>query len=314
MADPRAVARALEENLRRVFVGSERTLRLALVPLLCRSHLLIEDVPGTGKTTLARAIARSLDLTFRRVQFTPDLLPLDLTGSAIFHPGRQEFEFRPGPVFTHVLLADEINRATPRTQSALLECMEEFRVTADGVTRELPDPFFVIATLNPGEQTGTFPLPETQLDRFLLCIRLGYPNEEEELEIFARQSDGHPLERLAPAAGAPEVAALRDAARRTFLHESVRRYAIRLVRATRSHDDIALGAGPRATLHLLRAAQAFAFLEGAPFAEPDHVKAVACSVLAHRLVLKPQAILAGRTPADVVEAILRDVPVPVAAG
>jgi MoxR-like ATPase len=302
---------ALEGNLARVIVGKPRVVRLALVPLLCRGHLLIEDVPGVGKTTLARALARSVEGEFRRIQFTPDLLPLDLTGSSIYNQQANAFEFQAGPVFTNVLLADEVNRATPRTQSALLECMEERQVTVDGVTRELPLVFTVVATQNPVEQVGTFELPETQLDRFLLRIRMGYPSHEDEVAIFDRQAKGHPLRDLEAVLSLEDVEHLRQAASAVHLDPSVKDYAVNVVRSTREHADVSLGASPRGTLGLLRAAQAWALLEGEAFVTPDHVKRLAPSVLGHRVLVKPQASLRGLKGDDVVTELLARVPVPV---
>ena len=301
----------LERNLSRVIVGKPEVVRLALVPLLCRGHLLIEDVPGVGKTTLARALARSIHGDFRRIQFTPDLLPLDLTGSSIYNQQANAFEFQAGPVFTNVLLADEVNRATPRTQSALLECMEERQVTVDGVTRPLPAVFCVVATQNPVEQVGTFELPETQLDRFLLRIQMGYPSEADEVAIFDRQREGHPLARLGPVVEPEQVEELRAAASAIHLEDAVKEYAVRLVRATREHAEVSLGASPRGTLALLRASQAWALLEGERFVAPDHVKALAPRVLGHRVIVKPQAALRGISGEDVVDELLGRVEVPV---
>ena len=304
----------LERNLSRVIVGKPEVVRLALVPLLCRGHLLIEDVPGVGKTTLARALARSIHGDFRRIQFTPDLLPLDLTGSSIYNQQANAFEFQAGPVFTNVLLADEVNRATPRTQSALLECMEERQVTVDGVTRPLPAVFCVIATQNPVEQVGTFELPETQLDRFLLRIQMGYPSEADEVAIFDRQREGHPLTKLGPVVEPAQVEELRAAASAIHLEEAVKEYAVRLVRATREHAEVARGASPRGTLALLRASQAWALLEGERFVAPDHVKALAPRVLGHRVIVKPQAALRGIAGEDVVDELLGRIEVPVSDG
>jgi len=306
-----ATVRALEAAVGQVIVGKAEEIRLALVPLLCRGHLLIEDVPGIGKTTLAKALARAINADFKRVQFTPDLLPLDITGASIYNQKTQEFEFKPGPVFTNILLADEINRATPRTQSSLLECMEESQVSVDGQTRRLPDVFFVVATLNPVEQTGTFPLPETQLDRFLLRLRLGYPTAAEEAEIFDRQAKRHPIEDVQPVVQARDFPALRTAVQEVHLEEAVKGYALRIVRETREHPDVLLGASPRGTLAFLRALQTHAFIAGRTYATPDDVKVLAPHVLAHRLVLKPQASLQGATGESVVRALLQKVPVPV---
>lgn len=304
--------RELQTNISRVMVGKEALIRFALVPLLCRSHLLLEDVPGVGKTTLAKAIARSIGGRFRRIQFTPDLLPLDVTGSTIFNQSSKQFEFHQGPVFTHVLLADEINRATPRTQSALLECMEEAQVSVDGKTHRLPPLFFVIATQNPVEHTGTFPLPETQLDRFMMRLRLGYPTEEEEIDIFERQAVAHPLDSLEPARTVDELLELIRTVPLVHLDPDIKTYIARLVRATRQADEVALGASPRATLHLMRASQALAMLTGLSYVPPDVVKAVAPAVLGHRIILKPHAQIRGASGHDVVRNLLNHLPVPVA--
>ena len=305
------LVRKLEQNLAKVVVGKADTIRLTLIPLLCRGHLLIEDVPGVGKTTLARALACSIEGDFRRVQFTPDLLPLDLTGSSIFNQKNHEFEFKPGPVFTNILLADELNRATPRTQSALLECMEENQVTVDGETRLLPPVFLVVATLNPVEQTGTFELPETQLDRFMIRARMGYPTEAEEVQIFDRQARVHPLASLGPVLSVDDVERLRDAVPDVHVDDSVKAYATQLVRATREHEAVHLGASPRGTLSLIRASQALALITEAGFVSPDHVKALAPAVLEHRIILRPQAALRGVTGAHVVAEVLKRVEVPI---
>lgn len=311
VAQATEAAARLEAALRRVIVGKDDKVRLALVPLLCRGHVLIEDVPGVGKTTLARALAGSIRGSFQRVQFTPDLLPLDLTGASIFNQKTREFDFQPGPVFANILLADEINRATPRTQSALLECMAEGQVTVDGVTRRLPEPFFVLATLNPSEMSGTFELPETQLDRFMLRLSLGYPSESEEVQIFERQAQRHPLEDLEPVLDLEEVEQLRAAAGAVHVEDSVKLYAAQVVRATRTHEDVRLGASPRGTLGLIRAAQALALLQGEDFVAPATVQSLAPAVLAHRLTLTPQATLRGVRGEDVVQAVLGAVPVPI---
>ena len=315
MGSPHAILlQGLEANLQRVMVGKPGVVRRALIPLLCGGHLLIEDVPGVGKTTLARALARSIRGEFRRIQFTPDLLPLDLTGSSVFNQSEQCFTFHPGPVFTNVLLADEVNRATPRTQSALLESMEERQVTVDGVTRPLPSVFLVIATQNPVGQAGTFELPETQLDRFLLRLRVGYPSEADELAIFERQAEGHPLASLEPALDLAQVAALRAQTKQVYLDQALKEYVVRLVRASREHPEVALGASPRGTLALLRAVQAWALLEGRAFGTPDDVKALAPSVLGHRVLVTPQAALRGRSGDAVVAELLDQVPVPIGEG
>ncbi len=299
------------ENVERVIVGKRPAVEMAMVALLCEGHILVEDVPGIGKTTLCKAIARSLGCSFRRIQLTPDVLPSDVTGLYFFNQRTGDFEFRPGPIFAHMVLADEINRATPRTQSALLECMEERQVTVDGETRPLPRPFLVIATQNPVELEGTFPLPEAQLDRFLLKIELGYPEEAEEQEMVLRFEGTNPLEELRPVAGVEQLLALQGEARRLHVEPPVRNYVVQLARATRTHSAVQLGASPRATLALHRAAQARAFLEGRSFVIPDDVKAMVLPVLGHRLILEPQARLRGRNPSAVLQEIIQSVPVPV---
>lgn len=304
-------AARLRENIQKVIVGKGEVIDLALVALLCEGHLLLEDVPGTGKTTLAKAIAASLDCSFRRVQFTPDLLPSDVTGIYFFNQQSQEFEYRPGPIMAQILLADEINRATPRTQSALLEAMQERQVTVDIATHRVPRPFMVMATQNPVELEGTFPLPEAQLDRFLMKIALGYPDEAGENDMLLRFEHEDPLESLASVVGPDEIQMMQSAVREVRVEPSVRGYIVSINRATRAHEDIFLGASPRATLALYRTSQARAAISGRDFVIPDDVKLLAPHVLTHRLIVNPQTRLRGRTPEAVVREIVETVPVPV---
>ena len=303
-------AQRLLESLRRVILGKDDVLTLVITGLVAGGHLLMEDVPGVGKTTLARALARSLALDFKRVQFTPDLMPTDILGGAVLKPGDGTFEFRPGPVFTQVLLADEINRASPRTQSALLEAMGERQVTIDGVTRPLPSPFFVLATQNPIEAEGTYPLPEAQLDRFLMRLALGYPAAEQEVDMLFEQQTTHPLSRAEPVASLEVLQNLQASARRVEVKRPVARYLVALVEASRTHPDLRLGASPRGSLGLFRSAQARALLAGRSYVVPDDLQALAEPVLAHRLDLSPQARYGGRDARQIVQEVLRAVPVP----
>jgi MoxR-like ATPase len=306
-----SVAERLGRNVERVLVGKRAVVELALVSLLCEGHLLIEDVPGIGKTTLARALAQSIGGSFRRLQCTPDLLPSDVTGVSVFDQRTAEFVFRPGPIFSNVVLADEINRATPRTQSAVLEAMQEAQVSVDGVTRGLPRPFVVLATQNPVELEGTFPLPEAQLDRFLMRLSVGYPAEADEAALVMRGTASL-AESLQPVASCEEVLAAIAESGRVRVHEDVGRYLVQIIRATRADADVRLGASPRATLALHRAAQAWAAMHGRDYVLPDDVKVLAVPVLAHRLIASLEARLRGRDAVAIVESILDTLPVPVA--
>ena len=309
----RAIADRLQENVERIIVGKPEVVRLAVVALLCEGHILLEDVPGIGKTTLARAIARSIGCSFKRIQFTPDLMPADITGINYYNQKLGEFAFREGPLIAQVVLADEVNRATPRTQSALLEAMEERQLTVEGVTTKLPRPFLVIATQNPIELEGTFPLPEAQLDRFLVRLKLGYPDEDDEDEILARYESRSPMESLQPVVEADELVRLAEALGHLHVDPGVRRYIVRVVRATRTEGSFELGASPRASLGLMRASRAFAAINGRDYVLPDDVKAMAPCVLGHRLVLSTQARLRGREADEILAELLQRVPVPVEA-
>src|SRR4051794_26467003 len=300
----------IAQNVQRVIVGKPEVVRVALVTLLAEGHLLVEDVPGVGKTSLAKALARSIDCSVSRVQFTPDLLPGDITGMSVFNRQSSEFEFRPGPVFANIVIADEINRASPKTQSALLECMAENQVTVDGASYPLAQPFMVVATQNPIEMDGTYPLPEAQRDRFSTRVSVGYPDLSAELAMVDEHAAADPMDLLRPVTDARRVAAVVDAVRRVHVAPEVRQYCVELVAATRRLPELRLGASPRATLQLVRAAKAQAALAGRGFVVPDDVQAVAVPVLAHRLLLTPDAVASRRSAVDVVRGLLSRQPVP----
>jgi len=303
--------RGIVDNLARVVHAPDETLRLCVLCLVSEGHLILEDFPGVGKTMLAKALARSLDVSFSRMQFTPDLLPSDVTGVNVFNQRSNEFEFRPGPVFANLLLVDEINRASPKTQAALLECMQEQQVTTDGVTNQLARPFMVMATQNPIEYEGTYPLPEAQLDRFTMRIAIGYPPLSEEAKMLTEQTADPPLDALEPVANAADAVALADEAKEIFVEESLNRYVVALLRATRGDSRLYLGASPRAGIAMLRVAKARALADSRSYLEPDDVKAVAVAVLAHRLILAPEARSTGLTGEQIVQETLDKTPVPV---
>jgi MoxR-like ATPase len=303
--------RAIVDNLGRVVHAPDETLRMCVLCLVGEGHLILEDFPGVGKTMLAKALARSLDVSFSRMQFTPDLLPSDVTGVNVFNQRSNEFEFRPGPVFANLLLVDEINRASPKTQAALLECMQEQQVTTDGVTNQLARPFMVMATQNPIEYEGTYPLPEAQLDRFTMRIAIGYPPLSEEAKMLTEQTADPPLDALEPVANAADAIALADEAKAIFVEESLNRYVVALLRATRGDSRLYLGASPRAGIAILRVAKARALADSRSYLEPDDIKAVAVAVLAHRLILAPEARSTGLTGEQIVQETLERTPVPV---
>ena len=300
----------IKDNIERVLVGKGGVIELTLAAVLSSGHILIEDVPGIGKTTLARTLASSLDCTFQRIQFTPDLMPSDITGINYYNQKSGEFEFRPGPIIAQIVLADEINRATPRTQSALLEAMAERQLTVDDITITLPVPFLVIATQNPIELEGTFPLPEAQLDRFMLRLRLGYPTEDEEEAMLTRFQTADPLNDLAAVVGASDITELQESVRQVHLDPVLRNYLVQLVQATRTHADVELGASPRATLGLYRCSQALAAIRGRDYVTPDDLKTLAPLALSHRMILRSQARLRERTPESVIDEILAQIQVP----
>jgi MoxR-like ATPase len=295
------------DNVETVIVGKRRQIELLMVAMLCQGHVLIEDVPGTGKTMLARAIAASMGIDFKRIQCTPDLLPNDITGVDVFNQKTHSFEFRPGPVFVNILLADEINRATPRAQAALLEAMQERQVTTAGITRPLPQPFLVLATQNPIEYEGTFPLPEAQLDRFLMRLSLGYPAAEDEIQILRNLRKQHPIEVIEQIVQGEEILALHDAVTDVHVDESLEQYMLAVVQATRDHSDLSLGASPRGTLALYKTAQALAALDGRDYVIPDDVKTLVPVTLGHRLIVRPESELRGRTSGGILGQILEEI-------
>jgi MoxR-like ATPase len=315
LPDPQAFAarfRQIEENVERVVRGKHREIRLALVGLIAEGHLLIEDVPGVGKTMLAKSIARSIDCSFRRIQFTPDLLPTDVTGVNVFSQETGDFEFKPGAIFANIVLGDEINRASPKTQSALLECMEERQVTVDTETHTLGVPFIVIATQNPIEHEGTYPLPEAQLDRFMLRLAIGYPSADIEAEILATHGSGAPLQDIGPVSDAAGVRDMIEEARRVHAAPAIRKYIVELVEATRRHSDVYLGASPRASIMILRAARALAAAEERDYVIPDDVKSLAAPALSHRIIVTADAVMSGRSADVLVREIVDEVDVPIA--
>lgn len=299
------------ENIEKVIVGKRQVIEYFLTAILSNGHILLEDIPGVGKTMLSRAMAISLGMSFKRIQCTPDLLPSDITGVSVFNQKTQEFEFRPGPVFANLVLADEINRATPRTQSSLLECMEERQVTVEGVSIKLPRPFIVMATQNPIEYEGVFPLPEAQLDRFLMKLSIGYPSYEDEKEIIKMQKFRHPIEELKPIATLEDVLSLQEKIKEVYVDETIIQYILDIVNLTRKHSDIAVGSSPRGSLALYRTSQALAYIRGRDYVLPDDVKELAPLVLSHRIILKSESHLRGYTPRSVVSSILTSVEVPV---
>ncbi len=310
----REVAHRIIDNINKVIVGKNEAVELAVIALICQGHALIEDVPGVGKTMLARCLARSAGCTFKRIQFTPDLLPTDVTGVSIYNQRSGDFEFREGPIISQLVLADEINRATPKTQSALLEAMEERQVTVEGVTYQVPLPFMVMATQNPIEYEGTFPLPEAQLDRFIVMISLGYPTNEEELAIVENQRVAHPIDSLEAVVDADEIFALQNAAREVFVDDLIKEYVVSIASTTRDHADISLGASPRGSLAMFRGAQAMALTRGREYALPDDVKELAVPMLSHRIVVSAAARMRGVHGRDVIASLVEEIPVPGASG
>ena len=305
-----SIAREIVDNVSKVLVGKQQVIERALAAVIAQGHILIEDVPGVGKTMLAKSISSSIGCSFKRIQFTPDLLPSDIVGISIYNQSTGEFQFRPGPVMAQIVLVDEINRATPKTQSALLEAMEELQVSVDGVTRPLEQPFIVMATQNPIEYEGTFPLPEAQLDRFLMRISLGYPSFMDELSVIKQQEKTHPIDELEAVASPEDVIKLQEAAKNVYVDTAVREYIVGLIEATRNHEDVSLGASPRASLGMFRAVRGMAILRDRDYAIPDDVKELAYAVLAHRLILSPAARMRGLHTGQVIDGLLESVAVP----
>ena len=310
MEDPKIIAERILDNVQKVIIGKEAEVRLTVVCLLCAGHLLIEDVPGVGKTMLARSLAKSTGCEFKRIQFTPDILPSDVTGVSVYNQKTGDFEFRPGPIVAEIVLADEINRATPKTQSSLLEAMEEHRVTVDGVTRDLPRPFMVLATQNPIEYEGTFPLPEAQLDRFLMRVHLGYPTNTDEVLMMDSQQVTHPVDSLQQVTDASEIIQTQQAVKEIYVDPLIKQYIVGLVDMTRQHESVYLGASPRGSLALYRTSQAQAMLDGRDYVIPDDVKSLAYATLGHRVIVSPSARVKSVTAADIILGCLERVPVP----
>ncbi len=300
----------LIENMEKVIIGKVETVKLLIVGLLTNGHILIEDVPGLGKTMLALTLAKSINGDFKRIQFTPDLLPSDITGGFVYRPKTGEFDFKKGPAFTNILLADEVNRTTPRTQSALLECMQEYKISVDGQTFPLPSPFLVVATQNPIEYQGTYPLPEAQIDRFLMKINIGYLRQEEEVRVISDQKIQHPIENLKAALDLQEVLKLQDEVKKIDVSQNVLSYIVNLVSSTRKREDLRIGASPRASIALMKASCAWALLEGRDYVTPDDVVNLLPWVLKHRIVLDPKALIAGKTPEQIISELTRNIPVP----
>ena len=310
MENVQAIAQKITDNVENVIVGKHEAVQLTTIALLCEGHVLIEDVPGTGKTMLAKSVSRSLGCNFRRIQFTPDMLPSDVTGVSVFNQKTREFEFRPGPVMAQIVLTDEINRATPKTQSALLEAMEERQITVDGVTYSMEQPFLVLATQNPIEYEGTFPLPEAQLDRFMMRISLGYPGTDDETTMLDRQQHAHPVTRIEQVVSADELIDAQQRIKDVYINDLVKEYIVKLVNATRKHPDVYLGASPRGSIALYKTGQARAAILGRDYVIPDDVKALAMVTLAHRLIISPSARIKNVDPRAVIQEILDSTPVP----